>query len=237
LKDGADASYDTVTSLDPIRRRVRIFGYLQSCCKSLALPRLTAPSASTQLADAQSFIDTLHFTLQEIETYRSRLTGSTYSTRRALRRSRLAAEPLTLVDEEHLASLTTQARKGILLTYHTIQALKAEYPLFTKSFSSSPQLLPSSAEYKKLIKRLNKLYGAFADTLNFVEDRKEEEQKDGENGSADQRLMSYMREVEPGLQEEEVLSELKAAKREATKRGDEELKVCFQFLLPASAWS
>lgn len=156
--------------------------------------------------------------------------GSTYSKMLPLRR-RNSAEPLSSAEESHLASLTSSARKDILLTYHTIQALKSEYPLFTKSFSSSPQLLPSSAEYKKLTKGLNKLYGGFADVLNFVEDRKEEEEKDGENGAADQRLMSYMRDVEPGLQDEEVLSELKAAKREAAKKGVEELKVGLSFLL------
>ncbi|ORY72734.1 hypothetical protein BCR35DRAFT_333911 [Leucosporidium creatinivorum] len=175
------------------------------------------------LADARSFVDTLHSTTRSITTLRSRLTGSNYS-KKPLRRRRQSTEPLTPTDEAELASLTTSARKEILLTYHTIQALKSEYPLFTKPFSSSPQLLRSSSSYKTLTKSLSKLYGSFADLLNFVEDRAGEEKKDMERGVADQRLMAWMRECEPGLQEEEVLSELKAAKREAGKKGVEELR-------------
>lgn len=86
-------------------------------------------------------------------------------------------------------------------------------------------MLTKSSDYKRLQKDLKHLYSSFADALNFIEDRAAEEKKDVESGAADERLLAFMREAEPGLQQEELFKQLKDAKSHASKKGVEELRV------------
>lgn len=170
------------------------------------------------LADAQEYVEEISSSAKRIRRLRQDLTGAVYTRKLTRRHSKSRAKPFDAEQEDRLASLTTTVRKQVLLTFHTIYALKKQFPAFVSS--------PITSDNRKELKHdVNHLVESFADVLNFVEDLAEEEKKDLESGALDVRMEQYIRDTEPGLQDSEVFAELKAAKREAAEKGVEDLKV------------
>jgi hypothetical protein len=172
---------------------------------------------------------------EEIQRLRQDLTGAVYAKKLTRRNSTSSLRPKLLPSEDvnRLASLTTTTGRQVILTHQTIHSLKAEFPMFMNPSTSAPQL--STNDWTRLKKEIETLMNTFADALNFIEDRAAEEKRDVDSGACATRMEKRIRDAEPGLQEAEVIDELKAAKREAAKMGVAKLKVSLSRRERASA--
>lgn len=139
---------------------------------------------------------------------RQALTGVAYS---SFKRHVNESVPFSVTEENHLEAMTTTVRRQVLVVYHTIQALKAEFPEYC---AGTGRALLTTREASLLGKELKQLYATFADELDLIELRAEDERREVESGVCDERLRRFILEHEPGMQEQEVLRELKIAKEE-----------------------
>lgn len=157
-----------------------------------------------QLAEAQEFVDEMRDLIRKITTLRQNLTGTSY-----MRYHSYSAVAFSTKDMNYLESLTTTVRRQILVVYHAIQALKAEFPDYT---SNGPIAELSERETALMKKELNHLYSTYADRLDTIEARAEVEEKEIEDGTSDKRFEKIIEDKEPGMQHEEILKQLKEAR-------------------------
>lgn len=158
----------------------------------------------SQLHETRELVDEIRHLSREITIKRQALTRVPYTSFR--RYVKPPAGPFTSADEHELEMMTTTVRRHVLVAYQAIQALKADFRGCSEELSGRDKAM--------LSKELKRVYADFADRLDLIEVRTADEEREVENGSSDERLRQVILEHSPGMQEQEVLRELKLAREE-----------------------
>ena len=162
-----------------------------------------------QLLEAQQLVDEIRQLSRKITMQRQALTGISYSSFHR----HVAQFPFSTKDMKYHEALITTVRRQVLIVYQTTQALKAEYAEYIQAHHQGHRFV-TTREVSLLSKDLKRVYATFADELDLIELRARDERRDVESGACDERLRQFMLAADPGMQEQEVLRELKVAKQE-----------------------
>jgi hypothetical protein len=161
-----------------------------------------------QIEATQNEVDRLMHVLERIAELRHQLTGAAYATTE-LRGNQKRGPPASrkaekkLVDE--IAASASQAIAGLLAVYDRVVSLPPQVDATARADRDSKQI-------HHVQKALTQINSSFANVLDFVEDRAEEEKQDIADGKSDARLRALMEEEHPTWYRSKTLMQLRDAR-------------------------
>ncbi|GAA5980514.1 hypothetical protein JCM10908_001675 [Rhodotorula pacifica] len=188
-------------------------GLQRSASSASSKKRVEDPKLLLAEIEAQQHVvGDLFDQLEDIAELRHRLTGVSYTTTE-LRDNRKMGPPASKQAEKQLAhKIATgvpQATAGLLALYKEVVALP---PRVAAAAASGDR---TSREHRDIEKALHRINSAFANVLDFVEDRAKEEKRDVADGKSDSRLQARIEEDHPAWYRNKTLEQLRIAKADS----------------------
>ncbi|TKA54586.1 hypothetical protein B0A53_02993 [Rhodotorula sp. CCFEE 5036] len=161
-----------------------------------------------EIEATQNEVDGLMHDLERIAELRHQLTGAAYATTE-LRGNQKRGPPASRKAEEKLvkdiAASASQATAGLLAVYDRVVSLPPQVDATARAVRDSNQI-------HRVQKALTQINSSFANVLDFVEDRAEEEKQDIADGKSDARLRALMEEEHPTWYRSKTLMQLRDAR-------------------------
>ena len=199
--------------LDEVRTAITLMPQLQPelVLAPDSLRTLIRPLIVVQIEATQNEVDGLMHDLKEIAALRHQLTGAAYATTE-LRGNQKKAPPASrkaekkLVDE--IAASASHAIAGLLAVYDQAVTLPPQV-------QALEQADPGSKKLHYIQKALNRVNKTFANLLDYVEERAEEEKRDSADGKSDARLQALIEAEHPTLYRSKTLKQLRDARADS----------------------
>lgn len=189
-----------------------------------------------QIEATQNEVDGLMHDLEGIAELRHQLTGAAYATtglpgdpKKAPPASRKAEKKLV----DKIAASVSHAIAGLLAVYDQAVTLPPQVQALERAN-------PGSKELHYIQKALNRVNKTFANLLDYVEERAEEEKRDIADGKSDARLQKLIEEEHPTWYRSKTLKQLRDARADSKGQTFDKADVsrsCWTFSACSHLWT